>query len=93
MASSWPHSLTCPIQYLGPYMIRACPLDSEDAQWLRLRSMMAIDPNNLHIALPLLDPYRPPATVFIATARLDRHQPFWWGSLSFWWDWLSEVVG
>jgi hypothetical protein len=27
----------------SPYMIRACALDSEDPQWLRLRSMMSID--------------------------------------------------
>lgn len=41
--------------------------------------------DNLHVALPLLERYEAPATVFIATAWMDRDEPFWW-------DVLSEIV-
>jgi peptidoglycan/xylan/chitin deacetylase (PgdA/CDA1 family) len=41
--------------------------------------------DNLHVALPFLERYNAPATVFIATAWVDRGEPFWW-------DRLSEVV-
>src|SRR3954469_6240010 len=38
--------------------------------------------DNLHVALPLLERYGAPATVFIATAWTDRGEPFWWDRLS-----------
>jgi len=41
--------------------------------------------DNLHVALPLLERYGLPATVFLATGWIDRPDPFWW-------DRLSEVV-
>lgn len=41
--------------------------------------------DNLHVALPLLERYGAPATVFVATAWIDRSEPFWW-------DRLSEVM-
>lgn len=41
--------------------------------------------DNLHTALPLLERYGVPATVFVATGWIDRREPFWW-------DRLSEVV-
>jgi peptidoglycan/xylan/chitin deacetylase (PgdA/CDA1 family) len=37
--------------------------------------------DNLHVALPLLERYSAPATVFIATAWMDRGEPFWWDRL------------
>jgi peptidoglycan/xylan/chitin deacetylase (PgdA/CDA1 family) len=41
--------------------------------------------DNLHVALPLLERYEIPATVFLATGWMDQSVPFWW-------DRLSEVV-
>jgi peptidoglycan/xylan/chitin deacetylase (PgdA/CDA1 family) len=41
--------------------------------------------DNLYVALPLLERYEIPATVFLATGWIDRPEPFWW-------DRLSEVV-
>jgi peptidoglycan/xylan/chitin deacetylase (PgdA/CDA1 family) len=38
--------------------------------------------DNLHEALPLLEKYGAPATVFISTAWTDRTEPFWWDRLS-----------
>jgi peptidoglycan/xylan/chitin deacetylase (PgdA/CDA1 family) len=37
--------------------------------------------DNLHNALPLLERYGIPATVFIATGWIDRVEPFWWDRL------------
>lgn len=37
--------------------------------------------DNLHNALPLLEQYNIPATVFIATGWVDRGGPFWWDQL------------
>jgi peptidoglycan/xylan/chitin deacetylase (PgdA/CDA1 family) len=37
--------------------------------------------DTLHVALPLLERYRAPATVFIVTASIDRGEPFWWDRL------------
>jgi peptidoglycan/xylan/chitin deacetylase (PgdA/CDA1 family) len=34
------------------------------------------------VALPLLEQYSTPATVFIATAWIDRREQFWWDRLS-----------
>jgi peptidoglycan/xylan/chitin deacetylase (PgdA/CDA1 family) len=38
--------------------------------------------DNLHEALPLLEKYGVPATVFISTAWIGRGEPFWWDRLS-----------
>jgi peptidoglycan/xylan/chitin deacetylase (PgdA/CDA1 family) len=38
--------------------------------------------DNLHEALPLLEKYGAPATVFISTAWIGRGEPFWWDRLS-----------
>lgn len=38
--------------------------------------------DNLHAALPVLERYNAPATVFLATAWIDRGEPFWWDRLS-----------
>jgi peptidoglycan/xylan/chitin deacetylase (PgdA/CDA1 family) len=38
--------------------------------------------DNLHVALPLLERYSAPATVFIPTALIDRGEPFWSDRLS-----------
>ena len=38
--------------------------------------------DNLHNALPLLERYSAPATVFLATGWIDRGEPFWWDRLS-----------
>jgi peptidoglycan/xylan/chitin deacetylase (PgdA/CDA1 family) len=38
--------------------------------------------DNLHAALPILERYSAPATVFVATAWIDRGGPFWWDRLS-----------
>jgi peptidoglycan/xylan/chitin deacetylase (PgdA/CDA1 family) len=37
--------------------------------------------DNLHNALPLLERYNIPATIFIATGWTDRGEPFWWDRL------------
>jgi len=37
--------------------------------------------DNLYAALPLLERYSAPATVFVATAWTDRGEPFWWDRL------------
>jgi peptidoglycan/xylan/chitin deacetylase (PgdA/CDA1 family) len=41
--------------------------------------------DNLYVALPLLEQYEIPATVFLATGWIGRPEPFWW-------DRLSEIV-
>jgi peptidoglycan/xylan/chitin deacetylase (PgdA/CDA1 family) len=38
--------------------------------------------DNLYAALPLLERYDVPATVFIATGWIDRGEPYWWDRLS-----------
>jgi peptidoglycan/xylan/chitin deacetylase (PgdA/CDA1 family) len=38
--------------------------------------------DHLHSALPLLERYNAPATVFIVTASIGRSEPFWWDRLS-----------
>ena len=38
--------------------------------------------DNLYEALPLLDKYGAPATVFISTAWIGRAEPFWWDRFS-----------
>jgi peptidoglycan/xylan/chitin deacetylase (PgdA/CDA1 family) len=38
--------------------------------------------DNLHEALPLLEKYGAPATVFISTAWIGRREPFWWDRFS-----------
>jgi peptidoglycan/xylan/chitin deacetylase (PgdA/CDA1 family) len=38
--------------------------------------------DNLHEALPLLEKYGAPATVFISTAWIGRGEPFWWDRFS-----------
>jgi peptidoglycan/xylan/chitin deacetylase (PgdA/CDA1 family) len=38
--------------------------------------------DNLDVALPLLERYGVPATVFVATACIDRGEPFWWDRLT-----------
>jgi peptidoglycan/xylan/chitin deacetylase (PgdA/CDA1 family) len=38
--------------------------------------------DNLHAALPLLEKYSMPATVFIASAWIDAGRQFWWDRLS-----------
>ena len=35
----------------------------------------------LHQALPILEKYQVPATVFVATGNIDRKQEFWWDQL------------
>lgn len=41
--------------------------------------------DNLHAALPLLERYSAPATVFVVSGLIGQDEPFWW-------DRLSEVV-
>lgn len=38
--------------------------------------------DNLHEALPLLEKYSAPATVFVSTGWIGRAEPFWWDRLS-----------
>jgi len=38
--------------------------------------------DNLAMALPLLENYGAPATVFVATSWIDRGDPFWWDRLA-----------
>jgi peptidoglycan/xylan/chitin deacetylase (PgdA/CDA1 family) len=38
--------------------------------------------DNLHVALPLLERYSAPATVFITSAWIGRGESFWWDRLS-----------
>lgn len=39
--------------------------------------------DNLYQALPLLEHYGVPATIFIATAWIGRNEPFWWDALAW----------
>jgi peptidoglycan/xylan/chitin deacetylase (PgdA/CDA1 family) len=39
--------------------------------------------NNLSHALPILRKYGAPATIFVATGHVDRHEPFWFDRLDY----------
>lgn len=39
--------------------------------------------DNLELALPILEKYNVPATIFISTGLIDRSAPLWWEELGF----------
>lgn len=50
----------------------------------RPRVLLTLDDgyaDNLHHALPLLERFRVPATVFVSSALVGRREPFWWDAL------------
>ena len=69
------------------------PLDALVARWLdggdRPRPAVAITfddayRNNLEFAVPLLERYSCPATIFVAVGYIDTGRPFWWESIEHW---------
>jgi peptidoglycan/xylan/chitin deacetylase (PgdA/CDA1 family) len=68
-------------------------LDALVARWLdgaaRPRPAVAITfddayRNNLEFAVPLLERYGCPATIFVAVGYIDTGRPFWWESIEHW---------
>ncbi len=71
------------MQFLVRHYIPVTLEDALGGKFARGKTAVAVTfddglKNNLDVALPILEKYGIPATVYISTSAIEQRQPFWW---------------